>query len=160
MSDTAFPTSAELEAQEAKLQFGGFSNDQAWALGVALVDVARARSLAITVDIRRGAQQVFHFGLEGTSADNDRWIERKVRVVERFGRSSLRVGQAARDAGTTFEEQMRLDPDTYAAHGGAFPIIVRGTGIVGVVTVSGLPQVADHELVVEVLRRMLDATGR
>ena len=54
--------------------------------------------------------------------------------------------EAARQAGTTFEEQMRLDPDEYAAHGGGFPITVRGVGVVGVVTVSGLPQLEDHAL--------------
>jgi uncharacterized protein (UPF0303 family) len=46
---------------------------------------------------------------------------------------------------------MALDPRDHAAHGGSFPLLVRGTGCVGAVTVSGLPQRVDHELVVEAL---------
>ena len=39
----------------------------------------------------------------------------------------------------------------HATHGGAFPLVVAGAGIVGSVTVSGLPQRSDHELVIEAL---------
>ena len=105
--------------------------------------------------MRRNGQQLFHAALPGTAPDNDAWIVRKTRVVDRFGRSSLNVGERARQAGTTFEEQMRLDPDLYAAHGGAFPVTVRGVGVIGTVAVSGLPQLEDHRLVVEVLSEFL-----
>ena len=104
--------------------------------------------------MRRNGQQLFH-AAPGTAPDNDAWIVRKTRVVDRFGRSSLNVGERARQAGTTFEEQMRLDPDLYAAHGGAFPVSVRGVGVIGTVAVSGLPQLEDHRLVVEVLSEFL-----
>jgi uncharacterized protein (UPF0303 family) len=87
------------------------------------------------------------------------WIERKIRVVRRFGHSSYLVGQTYRDRGTTFEEQSHLEAALYAAHGGCFPIILRGTGPVGTVTVSGLPQLDDHRLVVEALGLFLDSEG-
>jgi uncharacterized protein (UPF0303 family) len=146
---------AELVEQEHRLQLSGFDNDDAWRLGCLLVELARERDLPVTIDVRRGDQQLFHAALPGTSADNDEWIERKVRVVRRFGRSSYLVGQRFRDQGTTFEEKSRLDPDRYAAHGGAFPLLVVGVGVVGTVTVSGLPQVEDHRVVVEALERFL-----
>jgi uncharacterized protein (UPF0303 family) len=151
----SFPPLATITAQEVELRFDAFDNDTAWALGVALVETARAEGAPVAISVRRNGQRLFHAALPGTSADNDAWLERKSRVVDRFGRSSLRVGEEARGAGTTFEEQMRLDPDRYAAHGGAFPITVRGVGVGGTVAVSGLPQVADHELVVRVLRAFL-----
>ena len=56
--------------------------------------------------------------------------------------------QASLEKGTTFEAEFDLDPALYAAHGGAFPILVRSVGPVGVVVVSGLPQVEDHRMVV------------
>ena len=40
-------------------------------------------------------------------------------------------------------------------HGGGFPITLAGTGCIGAVTVSGLPQREDHSLVVEALAHVL-----
>ena len=151
------PTSDELLAQEERLVFSGFTHDDAWALGSLLVELARERELPVAIDIRRGDQQLFHHARPGTSPDNASWIERKTNVVRRFGHSSLLVGQRHRDRGTTFEDATGLPGDTYAAHGGSFPITVVGAGIIGAVTVSGLPQVEDHKLVVEAVQRFLDS---
>lgn len=147
----------ELAAQEERLVLDTFGNDEAWELGSLLVALARERGAAVTVGIRRGTQRLFHCALPGTSADNDAWIARKCAVVERYGESSYLVGARFRAKGRTFEDSSRLDPDRYAAHGGAFPVRLRGTGVVGVVAVSGLPQADDHALVVEGLERFLAA---
>jgi uncharacterized protein (UPF0303 family) len=144
-----------LLAEEDELQFLTFTNDTAWELGRHFVEAARGQGLAVTVDIRRGHQQLFHCALPGTAADNDEWIERKNRVVRRFGHSSFYVGTTLRLDGTTIAERFLLDERQYAPHGGAFPVIVRDVGPVGTVTVSGLPQEDDHRLVVEVLRAFL-----
>jgi uncharacterized protein (UPF0303 family) len=143
---------ARLLADEEELQFDAFTNETAWELGHALVEAARRDGLSVTVDIRRGEQQLFHYALPGTAADNDAWIERKNRVVRRFGHSSFAMRAAEGDA---FAENYLLDPTQFAAHGGAFPVIVRDVGVVGTVTVSGLPQEEDHQLVVSVLRAFL-----
>jgi uncharacterized protein (UPF0303 family) len=145
----------ELLLQEEEFQFTTFTNATAWELGRAFVDAAQRDRLGVTIDIRRGDQQLFHAALAGTAANNDAWIERKNRVVRRFGHSSFYIGSKHRADGTDFAERELLDPREYAAHGGAFPVIVRGVGMVGTVTVSGLPQADDHRLVVEVLRAFL-----
>jgi len=150
---------AEVERQERDLRFATFTNDDAWELGVLLVRLATERGLPVTVDIRRGAQQLFHAARPGTAADNDSWIERKVRVVERFGTSSYLQGLRARAKGTTFAAVHELPLQQYAAHGGAFPVHVEGVGVVGVVTVSGLPQAEDHALVTEAVRTFLDGSA-
>ena len=155
-SDEPF-TLAELAAQEDELQLTRVDNDDAWTLGVALVEEARRRQAAVVVDITRAGHQLFHAALPGTAPDNDGWIARKGRVVTRFGHSSLYMGQLCRDKGSTLEATYGLPAEQFAAHGGAFPVIVRGVGPVGVVAVSGLPQLQDHRLVVEVLRRFLRA---
>jgi uncharacterized protein (UPF0303 family) len=147
---------AELAAEEEELQFASFTNDDAWDLGAALVATARRQDLPVAVDISRNRHQLFHAALPGASPDNDSWIRRKTRVVNRFGHSTLYMRQASRERGTTFEEQYGLDPLRYAAHGGGFPILVRRVGPVGVVVVSGLPQVEDHRMVVAALRAHLD----
>ncbi|MEV7382665.1 heme-degrading domain-containing protein [Streptomyces lydicus] len=153
--DAATDEIRALEADEQRLVLDTFSNDDAWALGSLLVKTARERDAAVTIGIRRGAQQLFHCALPGTSADNDAWIARKSAVVERYGASSYLVGARFRAKGRTFEDSSRLDPDHYAAHGGAFPLRIRGTGMVGVVAVSGLPQAEDHALVVAALTQFL-----
>ena len=151
----ADPDIAELLAQEDRLQFDRFGPDTALELGMVLVERARADGLAITIDIAFGEQQLFHAALPGTSADNDAWVQRKNRVVRRFGHSSYLLGCQARARGVDFNTKFLLDPAQYGAHGGAFPIILRGSGVVGTVTVSGLPQAEDHALVVEVLEAFL-----
>jgi uncharacterized protein (UPF0303 family) len=146
---------AELAEQERTLVLPRFTNDDAWRLGCLLVDLARERGAAVTIDIRRGGQQLFHCALDGTSPDNDDWLDRKARVVLRYGSASMAVGERFRAKGTTFEASSRLDPALYAAHGGAFPLRVTGVGVIGVVGVSGLPQADDHDLVVTALTRFL-----
>ncbi|CQR63867.1 heme-degrading domain-containing protein [Streptomyces leeuwenhoekii] len=150
------PGVEELEAQQRRLVFRRFTYDDAWELGSLLVRLARERQAPIAIDIHRAGQQLFHAALPGSTPDNDAWIARKRRVVERYGSASYLVGARFRAKGTTFEESSRLDPDVYAAHGGSFPITVEGVGVVGAVTVSGLPQVQDHRLVVEALERFLE----
>ncbi|MFJ3761279.1 heme-degrading domain-containing protein [Streptomyces sp. NPDC090080] len=150
------PSVEELEKQERRLVFRQFTYDDAWALGSLLVEMARERQAPVAVDIHRGGQQLFHAALPGSTPDNDAWIARKRRVVERYGAASYLVGARFRAKGTTFEESSRLDPDTYAAHGGSFPVTVENVGVIGSVTVSGLPQLQDHRLVVEALERFLD----
>ncbi len=154
MADS-FPSLAELAAEEEELRFDGFTNDDAWDLGSALVAVARRDGAPVAVDVSRHGHQLFHAALPGTSPDNDSWIQRKTRVVHRFGHSSLYVRQASIERGTTFEEEFGLDPALYAAHGGAFPVVVRSVGPIGAVVVSGLPQLEDHRMVVAAIRAHL-----
>jgi uncharacterized protein (UPF0303 family) len=151
----SWPSLAELAAEEEVLQFTSFTNDDAWELGTAMAAVARRQAAPVAIDISRNHHQLFHVALPGATPDNDAWIERKTRVVNRFGHSTLYVRQASVEQGTTFEEEFGLDPLRYAAHGGAFPVIVRSVGAIGVIVVSGLPQLEDHRLVVAALRAHL-----
>ncbi|MEV5720658.1 heme-degrading domain-containing protein [Amycolatopsis mediterranei] len=148
---------AQLAEQEERLQFTKFDNETALALGQQLLTAARDRGLPVTISIRRNGQRLFHAALPGTAADNDAWIDRKSRVVDRYGHSSFFIGTQFRAKGGSFEEHSRLDLDLYAAHGGVFPVLVRGVGPVGTVGVSGLPQADDHAFVVEQLELFLNS---
>jgi uncharacterized protein (UPF0303 family) len=148
---------AEVTAQEERLQFTTFSPDDAWMLGSHLRDLALSRGQAITIDIALGEQRLFHCAMPGTSAHNGSWIERKKRTVREFGTSSYLVGLQARRGGTAFEDFPWIDPLHFAGHGGGFPVTIRGTGVVGTITVSGQPQEVDHALIVEALTAYLDA---
>ena len=149
----------ELEAQEQRLVFDRFDEGTAWELGVTMRDAALPAGLHVAISIRRNGQRLFHTALPGASADNDGWLARKSAVVDRYGQSSLRVGEQFRVNGKSFDVDSRLDPSAYAAHGGAFPVLLRGTGCIGTVAVSGLPQLEDHRLVVEALEAVLGRTA-
>jgi uncharacterized protein (UPF0303 family) len=141
--------------EEAELQFSGFNEDTAWEIGNALVQRAVAEKLSITIDITRGEHQVFHASRPGTSADNDEWVKRKTRLVYRFGHSSFYLGQLLKSKGKSLEQVFLIPEGVYAPHGGCFPVIVKGTGLVGTITVSGLAQEDDHKLVTEAIRAYL-----
>ena len=145
----------QLLQEEHELQFASFNESMAWQIGSQLVERARNEGLPITIDITRGAHQLFHASMPGTSVDNDEWIKRKRRTVYRFGHSSLYMGQRLKSKGKSIEEAYLIPESKYAPHGGCFPILVKNTGMVGTITVSGLPQEEDHKLVVQAIREYL-----
>jgi len=143
--------------QERELRVPGLDAQFAWGLGSLLKTLAEERGLVLVVDVRRFGQQLFYAALDGTTPDNAEWVRRKSNVVARFHRSSYGVGLSLKAKDSTLLERNGLPVADYAADGGSFPLHVAGTGVVGSVTVSGLPQRDDHELVVEAL---CDVLGR
>ncbi len=148
--DDAKAFHATLLEQERDIQFESFDHDDAWAVGTMLRTWASEQKMPVAIAIMLGEQRAFHAGLPGSSAENDWWLARKFRVVDHFGHSSLAVGTDFKARGLNFETDSGLDFEQYAAHGGAFPLIVGGS-IVGKVGVSGLAQREDHALVVKAL---------
>ncbi|MEC5159425.1 uncharacterized protein (UPF0303 family) [Janthinobacterium sp. CG_23.3] len=146
---------ASLLEHEERLQFDSFSNDSALDIGTRLVAAVRGRGQAVAVDISRNGQQLFQHAMDGTTPDNADWIRRKNNVVQRFAHSSFYMGNYYLSRGLSFSAHTGLDPLHYAAHGGAFPLLLRGTGMVGTISISGLPQAEDHEIVTTVLAGFL-----
>ncbi len=149
----------ELLQQEAELQFDSFNEETAWEIGSWLVTHAKENRLPITIDITRAGHQLFHASRPGTSIDNDEWVKRKVRLVYRMGHSSFYLGRLLKHNGVTIEQKWLLSEQEYAPHGGCFPVIVKGTGMIGTITVSGLPQEEDHKVVVKAIRHYLNQKG-
>jgi uncharacterized protein (UPF0303 family) len=145
----------QLLLDEQELQFKRFNEDTAWQIGSRMVEQCIKDGLSVTIDITRGGHQLFHASLCGTSVDNDEWVKRKIRLVYRFGHSSFYVGQLLKSKGKSLEEAYLLSESDYAPHGGCFPVIVKDTGMIGTITVSGLPQEEDHKLVVKAIRDYL-----
>lgn len=148
----------QLIRQETLLQFDCFSHEMAHQIGEHLYELAQSRQLPVSIDIQRSGQQLYHASLEGSTLDNDHWIKRKSNVVLRFGRSSHYMSLFLEAKQDTLEQTYFLNPDQFAAHGGSFPIRIKGTGVIGAITVSGLPSEDDHALVVEVLCAYLGIT--
>ncbi|WP_175598107.1 heme-degrading domain-containing protein [Paenibacillus luteus] len=145
----------QMEQEEQELWFSFFTNDTALELGLAIVEEARRNGQRITVDVTRTGQRLFLHAMEGTSAENENWIRRKNNAANHFGMSSWHIACRLRSEGTTMEEKHGLPIADYVEAGGAFPLLVRGEGQIGTVTVSGLPDQEDHDLLVSVLHRFL-----
>lgn len=142
--------------QEKRLRFKHFDAEVAWAVGSALKAAAEKRKVAVAIDIQLNGHTLFSFAMDGTTPDNWEWVRRKRNVVLRYHRSSYAVGLKHERERTSLYEKSGVDPKDYAPHGGCFPILLQGTGCVGTITVSGLPQREDHALVVSVLQDYLN----
>jgi uncharacterized protein (UPF0303 family) len=145
---------SELESQLADLRFTALSHEDALALGMDLASRAEERNWPLAVSVFLGDQHVFRYACPGTSAENDDWIERKRKTVYKFHEPSFLVGQRMISQGKEFHAETGLD-QSFAAHGGGFPLFV-GDTFVGAVVASGVPQQDDHAIVVESLRAAIE----
>ncbi|WP_229518860.1 heme-degrading domain-containing protein [Massilia rhizosphaerae] len=146
-----------IRRQEQALQFTSFDNDAALAIGNRIVEQAKADKVAVTVDVSVNRNPLFFHAMAGTSPNNADWIRRKSNLVNRTGHASFYVHTDAVAKGRDYDNLPTFDPKDYAAHGGSFPIVVKGTGQIGTITVSGLAGVDDHAMVVRALKWYLKA---
>ncbi|CAA9421038.1 MAG: hypothetical protein AVDCRST_MAG15-2233 [uncultured Rubellimicrobium sp.] len=146
------PTTEDLLAEEADLVLDRFDYATAWNLGAHIRGIAAERRLPIAVEVFHGTAPVFFALLPGATPDNSEWIRRKRAVVLRFHHSSLYMRLLCESKGVGLSERYGLPGTEFVASGGAVPIFVRDVGLVGVATVSGLPDVEDHQLVVTAIR--------
>jgi uncharacterized protein (UPF0303 family) len=117
------------------------------------------RDLPIAVEVRIGDWIVYHASLPGSTSENQWWIDRKARVVLLKHHSTIYERVSAEERGVDWHKENNLLDETHAIHGGGLPLITKGEGFVGVLLVSGLPQVDDHLLGVEVLTEFLARKG-
>lgn len=141
--------------QEKRLQFSHFSHLLAWKLGCRLKAAAEQRNANVAIDITFNSQCLFSYAMPETTIDNQEWIRRKRNVVQRYQHSSWYMGNYYKAKGKSIAEASLVDPNEYAPFGGSFPLTIRNVGIAGVITVSGLPQQEDHQLIVDVLQDFL-----
>ena len=140
---------ALVKRQEAELVLRAFDEAVAFDLGSAIRARALAENLSLVVDVRTWDRQLFFAATPGTAADNSEWVRRKVNTVRRFQRASYRM--VLERGEVPFSAQSGADPADFVIAGGGFPIRVAGAGIIGAVTVSGLPGRKDHGVVVDAL---------
>jgi len=152
-------TAKELLNIENSLIFGRFELNDAIQLGGLAVDFGTSRRLSMATEVRLGDWIVFHASLPGSSPENDWWMNRKARVVLKTGNSTLYERVLAEETGVDWFAKHGVSEEEYAIHGGGLPINVNGNGLVGVLLISGLPQVQDHLLGVEILTEYLARKG-
>jgi len=159
MSTTGGFSSSGLLKEEQLLVLPDLSQKSAIEIGEIAKLLGTQRSLPIAVEVRVGDWIVYHASLPGSTPENDWWIGRKARVVKLKKHSSMFERVLAEEQGIDWHKENNLLDETHAIHGGGLPLITKDDGFVGVLIISGLPQVDDHLLGVEVLTEFLARKG-
>ena len=152
-------TSAQLALEAQTLVLPSLSQAEAIEIGEIASALGRDRALPIAVEVRLGAWTVFHVSLPGSTDVNDSWIARKARVVLAKGNSTMFERVSAEEAGVNWYEHNGLSEELHAVHGGGIALNVSGVGLAGILLISGLPQVQDHLLGVDVITEYLARKG-
>jgi uncharacterized protein (UPF0303 family) len=151
-------SSKQLLDEELILRLASLSNSDAVEIGEIATQIGIARNLPIAIEVRIGEWIVFHASLEGSKPENDWWINRKVAVVMLNQHSTMFERVSAEERGVDWHKENGVTDETHAIHGGALPLITE-EGFKGILIISGLPQVEDHLLAVEVLTEFLARKG-
>ena len=159
MDTTGGFIAANLLKEEVVLTLPSLTNLDAVEIGQIATKLGLDRKLPIAVEVRVGDWIVYHASLPGSSPENDWWIGRKARVVKLKQHSTMYERVLAEEQGIDWHKENNLLDETHAIHGGGLPLITKEDGCVGVLIISGLPQVDDHLLGVEVLTEFLARKG-
>ena len=152
-------SSVQLLNEETALKLRSLTNLDAIELGEIAVALGKERALPIAVEVRIGDWKVFHASLPGSKPENQWWIDRKARVVALKHHSTMYERVSAEERNVDWHHENGVADETHAIHGGGLPLIVEGLGFQGVLVISGLPQVEDHLLGVEVIAEFLARRG-
>lgn len=143
---------ARIALQEERLQFERFDAAVAWEIGRWLRDSAALQGKSIAIDITLAGAPLFYCALPGATPNNAEWIRRKKNVVARFHKSSYAVGLGYQQSNSTLEQRTGAPLADFVTAGGCFPIRIKHSdALLGTITVSGLPEREDHELVVRAI---------
>ena len=152
-------TSSQLLVEEQILTLPTFGTAEALEIGEIAKSLGVARNLPIAIEVRLGDWIIFHASLPGSTSENHWWIDRKARVVLLKHHSTLFERVSAEERGADWHKENNLLDETHAIHGGGLPLITKDEGFKGVLLISGLPQIEDHLLGVEVLTEFLARKG-
>ena len=159
METTGGFTSTQLLTEEQILTLPSLEISDALEIGEIANSLSVARNLPIAIEVRLGDWVVYHVSLPGSKPENDWWMGRKARVVMLKHHSTMYERVSAEERGVDWHKENNLLDETHAIHGGGLPLITKHEGFAGVLLISGLPQVEDHLLGVEVLTEFLARKG-
>ena len=159
MATTGGFTSSQLINEEGILTLPSLDLAGALEIGEVAKSIAVLRKLPLAIQVRLGDWIIYHASLPGSKPENDWWMSRKARTVMLKQHSTMYERVSAEERGVDWHKENNLLDETHAIHGGGLPLITEKDGFVGVLLISGLPQVEDHLLGVEVLTEFLARKG-
>ena len=159
MATTGGFTSDGLALEAKALQLSSLSQAEALEIGTIAQAIGLDRKLPIAIEVRMKEWTIFHVSLPGSTPENDSWIARKARVVNATGNSTMYERVLAEEQGIDWYAVKGLSEESHAIHGGGLALNVVGLGLTGILLISGLPQVDDHLLCVEIITEYLARKG-
>jgi len=159
MSTTGGFTSSGLLQEELLLTLPALDVADALEIGEIAKSFGVMKDLPIAVEVRLGDWITYHASLPGSTRENQWWIDRKAKTVMLKHHSTMYERVSAQERGVDWHKENNLLDETHAIHGGGLPLITKSEGFVGVLLISGLPQIEDHLLGVEVLTEFLARKG-
>ncbi len=141
--------------QEESLQLDHFDAADAWQIGLILREKGLEIGADMALHVSLLGAPVFHCGLGQPKPNFSRWIKRKEKGTLECWKSSLRLKLEALTGGNSPEDHGFSASDVVFC-GGCFPLRLRGLGVVGAITVSGLSDVQDHQLAADALAKFLN----
>lgn len=142
-----------IEEQENALVFDSFTNEDALTLGNILADITKDVPMPITIRIFLDDIIVYQYTMKGDEETRFGWTYRKYQLIKKTGHSSMHGKVRA-----MFLDELQdlyAQTDVYGFGCGGVPIKIKNEGIIGAATISGLPDPADHLLVVKGMEQML-----
>jgi uncharacterized protein (UPF0303 family) len=159
MQTTGGFTTTQLMNEEQLLTLPVLDISEALEIGEIAKSLGLVRNLPIAIEVRLGDWIIYHASLLGSKPENDWWISRKARTVILKHHSTMYERVSAEERGVDWHRENNLLDETHAIHGGGLPLITKNEGFIGILLISGLPQVEDHLLGVEVLTEFLARKG-
>jgi uncharacterized protein (UPF0303 family) len=152
-------TSSKLLSEEQHLVLPNFDLIDALEIGSIATTIGLQRSLPIAIEVRVGDWVVYHASLPGSKVENDWWMSRKARVVKLKHHSTLYERVRSEERFEDWFAVNKVDGEDFVIHGGGLPLMTKNNVFVGIFLISGLPQVEDHLLGVEILTNYLAHKG-
>lgn len=146
-----------LRAQEERLRFDRFGAEEALAVGLNIVRLAKEQNRgSVAICIVQDDAVLFSYKMPGTTVENDWWMFRKINASKATGVSSLRA---------YLEIEAGLRTPTWAgregsfvACGGCMPVFLRAGESGAYIAVSGLAHNVDHQLIADAVAATLGAS--
>ena len=147
-----------LKQQEEILRVEKMSAEDALALGVIMSGLAKEKyQKPIAIRIILGGHVAFSYLMDGTSMNNEWWMDKKLNTCRATGASSIRSLVELAEGIRPMESEFENEGD-YALCGGCFPLRNAAGKLLGYVLASGMPHECDHQLIVDALAEFLNVS--
>ncbi len=141
--------------QEELLVFDKFDREDMLALGLKIIELAKTKyGHGVAVRIFAEGATTFYHMMDGSSLENDWWMNKKLNGCLITGVSSIRA-TLEREYGIRKTEEWMKNEGNYALCGGCIPVRLKSGDIAGYAMVSALPHETDHQLVADAMAEFL-----